>query len=133
MSYRITLAWDLFPNDGSMSEEETNTALRIALVALLKRDVDYLRRHPNTPRVYDSGVVYQRLKVPVIAGAYGADAASVAHDAVTAAQARQTHYLFVDTAGVFADEQECVGEAAAGRQGRDRAQLRPRVVEEVRP
>jgi fused signal recognition particle receptor len=41
----------------------------------------------------------QRLKVPVIAGAYGADAASVAHDAVTAAQARQAHYLFVDTAG----------------------------------
>jgi fused signal recognition particle receptor len=41
----------------------------------------------------------QRLKVPVIAGAYGADAASVAHDAVTAAQARKTEYLFVDTAG----------------------------------
>jgi fused signal recognition particle receptor len=41
----------------------------------------------------------QRLKVPVVAGAYGADAASVAHDAVTAAQARQAHYLFVDTAG----------------------------------
>ena len=41
----------------------------------------------------------QRLKVPVIAGAYGADAASVAHDAVTAAQARKTDYLFVDTAG----------------------------------
>jgi fused signal recognition particle receptor len=41
----------------------------------------------------------QRLKVPVIAGAYGADAASVAHDAVTAAQARKVHYLFVDTAG----------------------------------
>src|SRR5208282_1374805 len=41
----------------------------------------------------------QRLKVSVVAGAYGADAASVAHDAVTAAQARQAHYLFVDTAG----------------------------------
>jgi fused signal recognition particle receptor len=41
----------------------------------------------------------QRLKVPVIAGAYGADAASVAHDAVTAAQARKTEFLFVDTAG----------------------------------
>ncbi len=39
----------------------------------------------------------QRLKVDVIAGAYGADAASVAHDAVSAAQARKTHYLFVDT------------------------------------
>ena len=40
-----------------------------------------------------------RLKVEVIAGAYGADAASVAHDAVTAAQARQVDYLFIDTAG----------------------------------
>jgi fused signal recognition particle receptor len=41
----------------------------------------------------------QRLKVDVIAGAYGADAASVAHDAVTAALARKVNYLFVDTAG----------------------------------
>ena len=41
----------------------------------------------------------QRLKVQVIAGAYGSDAASVAHDAVAAAQARGADYLFVDTAG----------------------------------
>jgi len=40
-----------------------------------------------------------RLKVEVIAGSYGADAASVAHDAVTAAQARGVDYLFLDTAG----------------------------------
>ncbi|MEJ0090379.1 MAG: signal recognition particle-docking protein FtsY [Limisphaerales bacterium] len=40
-----------------------------------------------------------RLKVEVIAGAYGADAASVAHDAVTAATARKADYLFIDTAG----------------------------------
>jgi len=40
-----------------------------------------------------------RLKVEVIAGAYGADPAAVAHDAVTAAQARKTDYLFIDTAG----------------------------------
>lgn len=40
-----------------------------------------------------------RLKVEVVAGAYGADAAAVAHDAVTAAQARQADYLFIDTAG----------------------------------
>jgi len=40
-----------------------------------------------------------RLKVDVVAGAYGADAASVAHDAVAAAQARKANYLFVDTAG----------------------------------
>jgi fused signal recognition particle receptor len=41
----------------------------------------------------------QRVDVEVIASGYGADAASVAHDAVAAAQARQAHYLFVDTAG----------------------------------
>ena len=41
----------------------------------------------------------QRLQVEVVAGAYGADAASVAHDAVAAAQARQADYLFSDTAG----------------------------------
>jgi fused signal recognition particle receptor len=41
----------------------------------------------------------QRLKVEVVAGAYGADAASVAHDAITAARARKADYLFIDTAG----------------------------------
>jgi fused signal recognition particle receptor len=41
----------------------------------------------------------QRIEVPVIAGANGADPASVAHDAVTAAQSRHADYLFVDTAG----------------------------------
>jgi len=40
-----------------------------------------------------------RLKVPVIAGEYGADAASVAHDAVAAAQSRNADYLLIDTAG----------------------------------
>lgn len=41
----------------------------------------------------------QRLKIEVVAGAYGADASSVAHDAVAAAQARGAEYLFIDTAG----------------------------------
>jgi fused signal recognition particle receptor len=41
----------------------------------------------------------ERLNVPVIASAYGADPASVAHDGVVAAQARGARYLFVDTAG----------------------------------
>lgn len=40
-----------------------------------------------------------RLNVPVIAGDYGADPAAVAHDAVSAAQARKVDYLFIDTAG----------------------------------
>jgi fused signal recognition particle receptor len=41
----------------------------------------------------------QRLHIEVVAGAYGADAAAVAHDAVAAAQARKADFLFVDTAG----------------------------------
>ena len=40
-----------------------------------------------------------RLRVPVIAGAPGADPASVAHDAVASALARRADYLFIDTAG----------------------------------
>lgn len=40
-----------------------------------------------------------RLDVPVIAGAYGADPAAIAHDAVSAAVARKADYLFIDTAG----------------------------------
>jgi fused signal recognition particle receptor len=40
-----------------------------------------------------------RLKVPVVAGAYHADPAAVAHDAISAAQSRGADYLLVDTAG----------------------------------
>jgi fused signal recognition particle receptor len=41
----------------------------------------------------------ERLQVPVIAGAHGADPAAVAHDALAAALARGADYLFIDTAG----------------------------------
>lgn len=41
----------------------------------------------------------QRLGIDVIAGAYGADPAAIAHDAVIAAQARGIDYVFIDTAG----------------------------------
>jgi fused signal recognition particle receptor len=40
-----------------------------------------------------------RLDIPVVAGAYGADPAAVAHDAVTSAVSRKADYLLVDTAG----------------------------------
>ncbi|HXG49694.1 MAG TPA: signal recognition particle-docking protein FtsY [Methylomirabilota bacterium] len=40
-----------------------------------------------------------RLEVPVVAGAYNADPAAVAHDAVAAAQSRRADYVLVDTAG----------------------------------
>jgi fused signal recognition particle receptor len=41
----------------------------------------------------------ERLQVPVIAGAHGADPAAVAHDSIVAALARNADYLFIDTAG----------------------------------
>jgi fused signal recognition particle receptor len=41
----------------------------------------------------------ERLKIPVISGAQGADPAAVAHDAISAALARKADYLFIDTAG----------------------------------
>jgi fused signal recognition particle receptor len=51
-----------------------------------------------------------RLKIEVIAGAYGADAASVAHDAVTAAQSRRADFLFLDTAGRLHTKQNLMQE-----------------------
>lgn len=41
----------------------------------------------------------ERLNIPVISGAHGADPAAIAHDAITAAQARKADYVFIDTAG----------------------------------
>ncbi len=41
----------------------------------------------------------ERLNVPVTAGEYGADPASVAHDALSAAAARHANVVIVDTAG----------------------------------
>lgn len=41
----------------------------------------------------------ERLKVPVISSAHGADPAAVAHDAITAAIAKKADYLIIDTAG----------------------------------
>ena len=52
----------------------------------------------------------QRLKIEVIAGAHGADAAAVAHDAVTAAQARKAQYVFIDTAGRLHTKQNLMQE-----------------------
>jgi len=40
-----------------------------------------------------------KLNVEVVAGAYHADPAAVAHDAITAATSRKADYLFIDTAG----------------------------------
>jgi fused signal recognition particle receptor len=52
----------------------------------------------------------QKLNVQVIAGAYNADPASVAHDAVAAAQSRHADYLLVDTAGRLHTKQNLMQE-----------------------
>lgn len=52
----------------------------------------------------------QRLNVPVTAGAYGSDAAAVAHDAVKAAMARGASHLVIDTAGRLHTKQNLMQE-----------------------
>jgi fused signal recognition particle receptor len=52
----------------------------------------------------------ERLGVPVIAGAYGADPAAVGHDAVSAALARGADYLLIDTAGRLHTKQNLMQE-----------------------
>ena len=51
-----------------------------------------------------------KLNVPVVAGAYHADPASVAHDAITAAQSRNADFLLVDTAGRLHTKQNLMQE-----------------------
>ncbi|MFN7139680.1 MAG: signal recognition particle-docking protein FtsY [Limisphaerales bacterium] len=41
----------------------------------------------------------ERLNIPVISGAHGADPAAIAHDAISAAISRKADYVFIDTAG----------------------------------
>jgi fused signal recognition particle receptor len=52
----------------------------------------------------------ERLRVPVIAAAHGADAAAVAHDAITAALAQGVTCLIVDTAGRLHTKQNLMQE-----------------------
>jgi fused signal recognition particle receptor len=51
-----------------------------------------------------------KLNVPVVAGAYNADPAAVAHDAIAAAQSRNTDFLLVDTAGRLHTKQNLMQE-----------------------
>ncbi len=51
-----------------------------------------------------------KLNVQVVAGAYNADPAAVAHDAVAAAQSRNADYLLVDTAGRLHTKQNLMAE-----------------------
>jgi len=52
----------------------------------------------------------ERLKIPVVASAHGADAAAVAHDAVAAAIAQKCTHLIVDTAGRLHTKQNLMQE-----------------------
>lgn len=51
-----------------------------------------------------------RLDIPVIAQGDGADAAAVAHDALTAAMARKTDVLLIDTAGRLHTQTDLMGQ-----------------------
>jgi fused signal recognition particle receptor len=80
---------------------KTTTAAKLAHLAQSQRKVALLAACDTfrAAAIEQLKLWGQRLKVEVVAGAYGADPASVAHDAVAAAQARKADYLFVDTAG----------------------------------
>ena len=52
----------------------------------------------------------ERLKIPVVAGVDKADPASVAHDALTSALARNADYLLIDTAGRLHTKQNLMQE-----------------------
>lgn len=54
--YRITFALDLF--NGTADRQLSRDTLDIMLRNLLEIDMLYLRYHPDTPSLYDSGVRY---------------------------------------------------------------------------
>lgn len=56
MPYRMTFALDLF--NGPHERELSDEALNCLLECLFKIDIAYLRKYPNTPLLYQSGVVY---------------------------------------------------------------------------
>ena len=53
---RISFVLDLFK--GAEDRDVSNQALRYLLDALTRIDLLYLRKHPNTPSIYDAGVWY---------------------------------------------------------------------------
>jgi len=54
--YRATFVLDLFHGDAD--REISNEAMNHMLMALVAIDKDYLRKFPNTPLIYESGVRY---------------------------------------------------------------------------
>lgn len=54
---RISFLLDLFKSKAQ--EAESHEALKVLLQAVTINDVLYLQTHPNTPKLYDSGVFYR--------------------------------------------------------------------------
>ena len=46
--------------EGTPDRQASERVLRALLDALLIADIEYLRANPNTPRIYQAGVVYRR-------------------------------------------------------------------------
>lgn len=55
----VSFCTDLFKGHGSKATLRDDKALGYYLDLLFKLDIDYLRDFPNTPRIYQSGVVYR--------------------------------------------------------------------------
>ena len=62
---KITFVTDLFRIEDTFagveaySQDTSHKSLRLMLHALLLIDIDWLRRHPETPKLYESGVRYE--------------------------------------------------------------------------
>jgi len=54
--YRITFVLNLFK--GEQDRELSHASLKTLLMALMHVDILYLRAHPETPRIFESGVRY---------------------------------------------------------------------------
>lgn len=80
---------------------KTTTSAKLAYYAQQKGDTSVLAACDTfrAAAIEQLKIWGQRLNVPVVAGAYGADPAAIAHDAVNAAFSRKAAYLFIDTAG----------------------------------
>lgn len=55
--YRVTFVVNLF--NGPEQRARSGRALEIMLKALTAINLDFLLHNPNTPKLYDSGVIYQ--------------------------------------------------------------------------
>ncbi len=59
---QVSFRLQLFGSEAERASSER--ILRVLLRALAAADVEYLRAHPNTPALYESGVRYRAERVP---------------------------------------------------------------------